>query len=90
MGIAFNTDTNEVYICFNNSPPSNVIGQFQQNVLPLAVPNPEPNPVPVNLPIKQNIINQLYHIINEVNANYPKYYIINDLNSVINNIILKL
>ena len=37
---------------------------------------------------KQTIINQLYHIINEVNGNYPKYYVINDLNAVIQNIIL--
>ena len=105
MGIGLNTDTNEAYICFNNSPPSNVIGQFQQNVLPLVnpipvptptpipVPTPTPIPVPTPTPIpiknnKQIIINQLYHIINEVNANYPKYYILNDLNSVINNLIV--
>ena len=104
MGIAFDTITNQAYVCFNNSPPSNVIGQFQQNVLPLVnpvpvpVPTPVPNPVPTHVPVpvptpkpkkinKQIIINQLYHIINEVNGNYPKYYVINDLNAVIQNLI---
>jgi len=110
MGIAIDTTTNQAYVCFNNSPPSNVIGQFQQNVLPLVNPVPPPvqppvTPPPVQPPIipppvqppitppprvskKQIIINQLYHIINEVNGNYPKYYIINDLNAVINNLIV--
>ena len=94
MGIAIDNNTNQVYVCFNNSPPSNVIGQFQQNVLPLVSPITPPIQPPIQPPIKppiskkQIIINQLYHILNEINGNYPKYYIINDLNAVINNLIL--
>ena len=52
MGIAFDTTTNQAYVCFNNSPPSNVIGQFQQNVLPLVNPVPVPVPVPTPTPKK--------------------------------------
>ena len=59
---------------------------------PTPTPTPIPKPIPpVPKPIKNNkqiIINQLYHIINEVNANYPKYYVLNDLNAVLNNLIL--
>lgn len=117
MGISFDVTTNQAYVCFNNSPPSNVIGQFQQNVLPLVnptplpiptpVPTPAPTPVPTPLPIptpfpiptpvpipvpiqnnKQFIINQLYNIMNQVKRNYPKYIILNDLNSVINHLII--
>jgi hypothetical protein len=53
MGISINNSTNEVYISFNTSPRGNIIGQFQQNVLPssfIPIPIPIP-PVPVPVPI---------------------------------------
>jgi hypothetical protein len=102
FGMGISLDINQAYICFNNSPPSNVIGQFQENVLPLVTsppiptPNPvppKPNPPPINPRIPPNInkplvINQLYMIMNRLNRNYPRKNILNDLYIVMNNIIL--
>lgn len=52
MGVAVNKDTNEVVITMNTSPPGNIIGQFQENVLPKTIeitPTPMPQPPePVN------------------------------------------
>lgn len=112
MGISINENTNEVYISFNTSPPGNIIGQFQENVLPLSsnpVPGPMPLPVPVPVPMplpyplpkpypcpvpippvttnnKQVVIFKLHNIINEINTNYSKYYIIQNINKIINKI----
>jgi hypothetical protein len=82
MGISINNDTNAVDIVLNTSPPGNVIGQFQQNVLPVIgsipviTPAPIPAPMPTPIPTPFPIINP-----------YPKstkiYYIINGLNSII-------
>jgi hypothetical protein len=47
MGIAIDASSNEVYITMNTSPPGNVIGQFDLNVLP-AIPsngNTPQNPI---------------------------------------------
>ena len=49
MGVAVNKDTNEVVITMNTSPPGNIIGQFQENVLPKTIeitPTPMPEPEP--------------------------------------------
>jgi hypothetical protein len=116
MGISINDATNEVYISFNTSPPGNIIGQFQQNVLPLSSnptplptpittpipiprPTPRPTPVPVPVPVpvvtpvpgyitnnKAHVISQLLRITNELNLNYPKNYIIQDIGKTINEI----
>jgi hypothetical protein len=58
MGFSINTTNNLVDITFNTSPPGNVIGKFQQNVLPkigtvpvpVPVPSPIPSPIPVPVP----------------------------------------
>jgi len=58
MGFSINTTNNLVDITFNTSPPGNVIGKFQQNVLPkigtvpvpVPVPSPVPSPIPVPVP----------------------------------------
>jgi len=61
MGFSINTTTNLVDITMNTSPPGNVSGEFQQNVLPkngtaplpvpLPVPLPTPAPVPLPVPV---------------------------------------
>jgi len=105
MGISINNSTNEVYISLNTSPPGNIIGQFQQNVLPLITnptpiptpnpypiptpnpyPIPTPNPYPIPTNNKQTVIFHLQKIINQVNMNYSKNRIINDISKVINEI----
>ena len=93
MGITMNDSTNEAYISFNSSPPGNIIGQFQQNVLPLSylptptpVPTPVPRPTPTPTNNKQLIIFHLQKVINEININYKKLYIIRDINNIINEI----
>lgn len=52
MGVALNKDTNEVIITMNTTPPGNIIGNFQDNVLPKYIditPTPMPDaPEPVN------------------------------------------
>ena len=55
MGISIDTDTGEAYISMNTSPPGNIIGQFQENVLPLGtrpipIPTPIPRPIPTPTP----------------------------------------
>ena len=102
FGMGISLDVNQAYICFNNSPPSNVIGQFQENVLPLVSPvppTPIPSPIPPSPPSpppspppippninKELVIHQLYMIMNKIINNYPKNIIMNDLYIVINNI----
>lgn len=49
MGISINDVTNAVDITMNTSPPSNYIGQFQENVLPV-IPISSPTPVPLHKP----------------------------------------
>jgi len=58
IGISINETTGQAYICFNTSPAGNVLGQFQENVLPkvgfpqpVPVPIPEPVPVPIPEPV---------------------------------------
>uniref|UniRef100_A0A6C0KWJ8 SCP domain-containing protein n=1 Tax=viral metagenome TaxID=1070528 RepID=A0A6C0KWJ8_9ZZZZ len=48
MGFAINTTTNAVDVTMNTSPPGNVIGQFDTNVL--APTSSTPAPVPVTTP----------------------------------------
>ena len=50
MGISINLNTSAVDVTMNTSPPGNVVGEFQKNVLPI-VPVPTPVPVPVPLPL---------------------------------------
>ena len=49
IGISIDNTTQKAIICMNTSPPGNVIGEFQQNVLPIVsapTPTPEPTPTP--------------------------------------------
>jgi hypothetical protein len=51
IAIAFDPKTTKAIITMNTSPPGNVMGQFEQNVLPLtSTPVPSPSPVPVPSP----------------------------------------
>ena len=50
MGFTINTADESVDIVMNISPPGNVSGEFQANVLPLVIPVPLPKPTPVPLP----------------------------------------
>jgi hypothetical protein len=74
MGFSINTSNNSVDITMKTSPPGNVIGQFQDNVLPIAAapepipfptptptPNPIPNPNPTPVPVPEPSYNK--HII---------------------------
>ena len=49
MGISINVNTSAVDVTMNTSPPGNVAGEFQNNVLPI-VPTPVPTPVPAPVP----------------------------------------
>jgi hypothetical protein len=46
IAISFDPSSTKAIITMNTSPPGNVIGQFQQNVLPTIVPGPISNPPP--------------------------------------------
>jgi hypothetical protein len=50
ISISINTATTAADIVFNTSPPGNVQGQYQINVLPLVPSVPVPGPVPVPVP----------------------------------------
>lgn len=52
MGLSINTTTDAVDIVMNTNPPGNIIGQFEQNVLPVisTPPTPLPGPMPVPVP----------------------------------------
>jgi hypothetical protein len=49
IAIAIDPVTTKAIVTLNTSPPGNVIGQFQQNVLP-PLPTPVPTPVPTPAP----------------------------------------
>jgi hypothetical protein len=58
IAIAFDPVTTKAVITMNTSPPGNVIGEFQQNVLPLVTlppsplpPSSVPSPLPVPVPL---------------------------------------
>jgi hypothetical protein len=87
MGISINKNTGRAYISFNTSPPGNIIGEFQQNVLPLTPPLPIPvPPIPIKTTNKQLVISQLLNIINEINSRYDPNAVIADINIVIQEI----
>jgi len=51
MGFTINTADDSVDIVMNTSPPGNVSGEFQANVLPLVIPAPVPLPAPAPTPV---------------------------------------
>jgi len=84
MGISINQSTGQAYISFNSSPPGNIIGEFQKNILQLNsnIPIPIP-PFPIKTTNKDMVINQLLKIINQINHNYNPNNIIANINTVI-------
>jgi hypothetical protein len=99
IGISIDETTSAADIVLNTSPPGNIIGEFQKNVLPvktiIPVPAPLPAPVPIPpippIPISQsaqinNIINQLYNVIYSINARQPIYFMIVSINKIISDI----
>jgi hypothetical protein len=50
MGISINSATNTVDITFNTSPPGNIDGKYQLNILPQIMPGPVPTPAPEPVP----------------------------------------
>jgi len=54
IAISFDPKTTKAIITMNTSPPGNVIGQFQENVLPLVTaPTPSPTPSPTPTPVPE-------------------------------------
>lgn len=93
MGISINPATSTAYVVLNTFPPGNVIGQFEQNVLPISgtVPvtshNPQPLPstpeVP-NIPVDlTTVINGIYNLIHQLKTNQSSAITVPTLNSVI-------
>lgn len=87
IGISIDNVSSAADIVMNTSPPGNVMGQFEQNVLPIAsVPVPGPSPVPGPGPIqidKNEIANELYNIITMIQAGAPKKAIANYIINVV-------
>lgn len=84
MGYAINTSTNSVIVVWNASPPGNIIGQFQMNVLPLvsspiSIPGTtQPAPIPTNPHLVK-----LYQILDNLTGNASKQIIIAQVNQLI-------
>jgi len=77
MGITIDTSSNEAYITMNTSPPGNVIGSFETNVLP-AIPSNEPTSpiilIPPMIPISPMIPIPPMIIIPPIIQNPPIIY----------------
>jgi Cysteine-rich secretory protein family len=93
IALSVNPTTSEVDIVLNTSPPGNVEGQYQSNVLqvlnPIPVPKPNPPipPVPIsNSAIILKIINDLHNIVYSINRHQPRFFVINYINIVIKEI----
>jgi len=95
MGISINKTSSEVDIVLNTSPPGNIQGEFQANVLPVktTAPIPVPNPPvpPTPIPISKSatilkIINDLNNVIYSIRRKQPKWFIIQSINAIITEI----
>jgi len=82
IGLTIDLKRNIADIVMNTSPAGNVIGQFQQNVLPLVAPTPSVTTTPITN--KEEIINELKKLIKELNMNKKKTQVIADIQNVIN------
>jgi len=90
IGLSIDDKTSATDIVFNTSPPGNVSGQYETNVLPVQIPNPLPIPNPPTPPIPvsehgqiMNIINDLYNVIVSITRRKPIYFTISLLNNII-------
>jgi len=98
IGISIDDTTSAADIVFNTSPPGNVEGAFQKNVLPvkniiqppLPVPLPLPVPAPAPVPTSSyqidTIINELNNISYSINTKQPRYFLTISINKVITDI----
>jgi hypothetical protein len=100
LGISFDTTTNSAIITMNTSPPGNVIGAFQQNVLPLVgsmppviVPPTTPptqppatNACSPSMATKVQLVNEIYDVINSIHSNRSKTVIDRKLSNIIHEI----
>lgn len=79
IGLSIDMKTNTVDIVMNTSPAGNIIGQFNQNVLPI-LQSPH-----LMTPIisKQDIINELNGLVTELKANKKKTEVIADIQNMI-------
>jgi hypothetical protein len=83
IGITYNTANDEAYICFNTSPPGNIIGEFQMNVLPVIQPtkiisSSSYNPFLINNSNDSNAIHHPDVIIHDPIPVYPPHVIIHN------------
>ena len=93
LGISIDLATATAIITMNTSPPGNVAGKYQENVLPLTILPPVVPPVippvippvvpPVVTPTKATIIYALYNIINAIQFNQSRTSIIALINTLI-------
>lgn len=82
MGLSMDITTNKVIITMNTSPPGNVLGKFQENVLPLVSASPSPaTPVAPKTNYTLTMLNQ---ILDDLKKNRPKSKIINETQDLIN------
>lgn len=100
ISIALDDVTSKAIITMNTSPPGNVIGQFQQNVLPLVkIPIPTPTPIPTPIPTPtptptvnttqiRHIITTLHNIIYFLQKRQPCEFVLHQLNSLMNYILI--
>lgn len=81
LGISIDLATATAIITMNTSPPGNVAGKYQENVLPLTILPPVVPPVVT--PTKATIIYALYNIINAIQFNQSRTSIIALINTLI-------
>lgn len=85
MGFSVDTNTNTVIVSYNCLPPSNYLGQFIQNVLPVASYVPPPLPIPIPIPIPPNP-NPLPP---PIQTTCTKSYVITSLTNIKNNVLYR-
>jgi hypothetical protein len=93
ISISIDEDTTAADIVLNTSPPGNIDGEYETNVLPIATqpPIPVPNPPTPPIPISNssqiiNIINELNNIIYSINKKLSAHFIIILINKTINDL----
>jgi len=78
MGISINTDTNTVDITMNTSPTGNILGEFEQNVLPEIT---QTIPVPTIQNYNQ-IKSDLYKLVYLIQTNQPILVLSNKIKAI--------
>jgi hypothetical protein len=86
LGISIDLATSTAIITMNTSPPGNISGKYQENVLPLTILPPVLPPVVPPVPTtlnKTSIVYALYNIINAIQFNQSRTSIIALINTLI-------